>query len=87
MSFEHQEPAARKQSRDVHVAWQSDRKNWQVAPVNHENLARNFRLKAHALAFARAVASSRHAELIERDPSGRVIRHGKDSLSYPTRLD
>jgi len=81
------EPAARKQSRDVHVAWQSDRKNWQVAPVNHDNLARNFRLKAHALAFARAVASSRHVELIERDRHGHVTRHERETLSYPTTLD
>jgi len=83
----HREPAARKLSRDVHVAWQSDRRDWQVAPVNHSDLARNFRLKAHALAFARAVALSLDAELVERDSTGRVKRHGKESLSYPTTLD
>jgi hypothetical protein len=83
----HRQSGATRQPLDVHVAWRSDRKDWQVEPTGRDNTARNFRLRAHAIAFARAVASSRAAELIVSDRNGKVTRHDKDSLSYPTTLD
>jgi hypothetical protein len=47
----------------------------------------SYRLRSHAMAFARAVAFSSNADMIVHDLCGLRTRHARASLSYPTSLD
>jgi hypothetical protein len=39
------------------------------------------------MAFARAVAFGSNSEMIVHEPDGRMTRHARATLSYPTALD
>ena len=86
MNIDRREPDARDRVADIHVGWRNDRKAWQITRSG-QPMASRFRIKEHAVAFARAVASSRDAELVVSEVNGQVTRHRKDTLSYPTTLD
>ena len=72
---------------EVHVGWLSDRNAWRVTHGDRTLTPENFRRRAYALAFARAMASSQAAEMVVRDVDGEVTRHPPETLSYPTKLD
>lgn len=59
---------------------------WRVAETGADELE-TFRLKAHALAFARAVALSRGVDLFVAGRNGGGVRQGRHTLTYPTTLD
>lgn len=46
-----------------------------------------FRLKAHAVAFGRALACSRQLPLFVDDRNGIAVRQSSASLTYPMLLD
>ncbi|HEX2839649.1 DUF2188 domain-containing protein [Hyphomicrobium sp.] len=73
-------------TRDVHVI-RGPSKLWTVAQEGHVATSANYRVRAHAIAFARAVAFAAHADMIVHEPAGRSTRHPRASLSYPTSLD
>jgi hypothetical protein len=72
--------------RDIHVV-RGPGEAWMVAQGGQFLATTNYRLRAHAMAFARAVAHSVHADMIVHDRGGRSTRHTQASLSYPTSLD
>ena len=72
--------------RDIHVLRGPD-EAWMVAQSGQFLASTNYRRRAHAMAFARAVAYSVHADMIVHDLGGRSTRHARASLSYPTSLD
>jgi hypothetical protein len=72
--------------RDIHVM-RGPGKAWIVAHGGQFLVSANYRLRAHAVAFARAVAFGAHADMIVHDLGGRSTRHTRASLSYPTSLD
>jgi hypothetical protein len=45
-----------------------------------------YTVREHAMAFARAVAYSRHAEMLVHENDGRIVRHARSSLTYPISL-
>ena len=87
MNTHRREPGARERTHEIHVGWMSDRKAWLVTHGGKPVTPGAFRRRAYAIAFARAVASSRYAEMVVSDMSGHVTRHAPETLSYPTRLD
>lgn len=87
MNTHRREPGARERIHEIHVGWRSDSKVWLVTHGGRPLKPGSFRRRAHAIAFARAVAHSRDAEMVVSDMSGRVTRHAHETLSYPTRLD
>jgi hypothetical protein len=70
---------------DIHVG-RGENKSWLVTRGNQRTELASYRLKNHAMAFARAVAFSRHAEMIVHDRDGRSTRHQRAALTYPTSL-
>jgi hypothetical protein len=60
---------------------------WKVAKGEHLLASANYRLRAHAIAFARAVAYRAHADMVVHDLGGRTTRYQRASLSYPVSLD
>lgn len=72
---------------EIHVGWLSDKKAWLVSRDGKPLSQGRFRHRAYAIAFARAIAASRDAEMVVRDANGKVTRHGPDTLGYPTKLD
>lgn len=72
--------------RDIHVMRGAD-EAWSVKRGEMPLAASSYRLRAHAVAFARAVAHRAHADMIVHDLCGRSTRHTRASLSYPTSLD
>lgn len=72
--------------RDIHVV-HGPGNAWMVAQGGQLLASANYRLRAHAVAFARAVAYGAHADMIVHEQSGRITRHTRASLSYPTSLD
>ncbi len=86
MSTDHPDRCASPRT-EIHVGWLSDRKAWQITRSGQAIASGSFRRRAYAVAFARALASSRDAEMIVRDANGEVTRHAPDTLSYPRKLD
>lgn len=86
MSTDHPKRTASPRT-EIHVGWLNDRKAWQVTHAGQALASGNFRRRAYALAFARAIASSRDAEMVVRDVNGEVTRHAPETLSYPRDLD
>lgn len=78
--------SAIRQRRDVHVA-RGPETTWLVRRGGQPAELASYRLKAHAMAFARALAFSAGVEMIVHDPNGVVTRHSRASLTYPTSLD
>jgi len=70
----------------INVA-QAESGSWLVSRGTRRLPVRAFRLKAHAMAFGRALAFNRHVEMIVHDLDGRSTRHQRASLTYPTSLD
>jgi hypothetical protein len=60
---------------------------WRVAKGEQLFASANYRFRAHAMAFARAVASGSHADMIVHDRFGHITRYQRASLSYPVSLD
>jgi len=72
--------------RDVHVLRGPDRL-WMVAQEGQPSASTSYRLQAHAMAFARAVAFAAHADMVVHEPADRSTRYPRASLCYPTSLD
>ena len=60
---------------------------WAVFRGPHDLVLLAFRLKAHAVAYARAVSFSGKLALFVDDKSGIGIRQSSSSLTYPILLD
>lgn len=73
-------------SRDFHVICGADQL-WRVEQEGHPSALSSYRLRVHAMAFARAVAFAAHADMVVHDAAGIRTRHSRASLSYPTSLD
>lgn len=71
---------------DIHVM-RGPGEAWLVARGGRVVASANYRLRAHAVAFARAFAFNAHADMIVHDSGGHTTRHARASLSYPTALD
>jgi len=72
--------------RDIHVVRGPD-ENWLVKQGTILLASASYRVRAHAMAFARAVAYGAHADMIVHDLSGATTLHTRASLSYPVVLD
>lgn len=71
---------------DIHVVrGQGD--GWLVAQGERPVPMASYRHRAHAMAFARAVAFGANSEMVVHEADGRRTRHARASLSYPTALD
>lgn len=71
---------------DIHVL-RGPGDGWRVRQGDEFVSSANYRLRAHAMAFARAFAFSSHADMIVHGRGGLRTRHAHASLSYPTTLD
>lgn len=71
---------------EIHVV-RGPGKAWRVTQGGQFLASANYRLRAHAMAFARAVAYGANADMIVHESGGRKTRHSRSSLSYPTSLD
>ena len=71
---------------DIHVGLDPE-DTWSVSAGPDRPPLASFRVRLHAVAFARAVAFSRGVEMIVHDAGGSLIRHPRASLTYPARLD
>jgi hypothetical protein len=69
----------------IHVT-QRDTK-WSVRGGRPGSCLLTFRLKPHAVAYARAVAYSRKLALFIDDRNGVAVRQSSSSLTYPVFLD
>ena len=72
--------------RDVHVI-RGHGQRWTVAQEGQIATAANYRLRSHAVAFARAFAFAAHADVIVHELAGHSTRYTRTSLGYPTLLD
>lgn len=79
-------PANIAHDEDVHVALAEDRA-WHITLGPQRLHVGSYRLKDHAMAYARAVAYGLHVELVSHDIAGRATRHERASLTYPVRLE
>lgn len=61
--------------------------SWTVFRGPHSLILLAFRLKAHAIAYARAVSFSGKLILFVDDKSGVAIRQSSSSLTYPMLLN
>ncbi|MDX2306978.1 MAG: hypothetical protein NW216_01935 [Hyphomicrobium sp.] len=73
-------------AQSIHVGLDFD-KRWFVACGADRPVLASFRLQWHAEAFARAMAYSRHVEMVVHPVRGGTVRHARASLTYPTILD
>lgn len=73
-------------AQSIHVGLDFDAR-WFVACGAERPVLGSFRLKEHAEAYARALAYSRHVEMIVHPAGGGTVRHARASLTYPTSLD
>ena len=90
MNTHRREPGAHRRAHEIHeihVGWKSEARAWMVTHGDRPLAPGCFRRQAYAVAFARAVAYSRDAEMVVSDANGGVTRYGRETLSYPTRLD
>jgi hypothetical protein len=70
---------------DIHVG-RSENKYWLVTRGGQRTELGSYRLKDHAMAFARAVAFNLHVEMIVHELYGHNTRHHRASLTCPTSL-
>jgi hypothetical protein len=87
MNIGNRERPDHKDDNDIHVEWRGGKKAWFVTRRGHLTGMGSYRLRHHAMAFARAVAFSRHVEMIVHDLNGLVTRHQRAALTYPASLD
>lgn len=62
-------------------------RTWAVMREPHRQNTMNFKMKSHAIAFARAVSFSRKLALFIDDADGVSVRQSSASLTYPTVLN
>jgi hypothetical protein len=79
-------PRDHAEARDIHVV-RGPGEYWLVRQDGQILASSSYRVRAHAMAFARAVAFQVHADMIVHDRCGVRTRYGRASLSYPTSLD
>ena len=72
--------------KNIHVGFEKEMA-WLVTRGNERAAIGTYRVRAHAMAFARAVAYSCHVEVVVHERNGQVAHHARASLSYPTSLD
>jgi hypothetical protein len=72
--------------KDIHVGC-GTRESWLVTQVGTSAPIASYRLRVHAMAFARAVAFRGHGDVVVHEIDGRITRHLRPSLTYPTTLD
>jgi hypothetical protein len=60
---------------------------WSVFRGKGELCLLSFKLKPHAIAYARAIALSRRLTLFIDDRNGLAVRQSSSSLTYPVVLD
>jgi hypothetical protein len=60
---------------------------WSVLRGQRDLCLLTFRLKPHAVAYARAVASAGKITLFVDDRNGVAVRQSSSSLTYPVLLD
>ena len=75
-----------KSDHDIHVE-RGESEAWHVTRGGHRTPVGSYRLRDHAMAFARAVAFNRHVEMVVHDINGCITRYQRASLTYPTSLD
>lgn len=73
-------------AQSIHVGLDVNER-WFVACGSERPLLGSFRFQVHAEAYGRALAYSRHLEMIVHSAGGGTIRHARASLTYPTFLD
>ena len=71
---------------DIHVE-RDESALWQVYGGDQRMSVVSFRCRGYAMAFARAVAFSRHVEMLVHETDGRITRHKRASLTYPISLN
>lgn len=59
-------------------------RTWQARTTDH---AQSFRIKSHAVAYARAVSWSKQLTLFVDDDRGTPLRQSRASMTYPVQLD
>lgn len=69
----------------IHVRRDADDR-WRIASGGDRPMLGSYRTRASAEAFARALAYSRHVELIVHDMGG-TRHYARPALTYPTSLD
>jgi len=74
------------QATHINVA-QTDSGSWLVSQGTRQLAMRAFRLKAHAMAFGRALAFSRGAAMYVYARDGRATQQARQTLTYPIKLD
>lgn len=79
-------PMSIERNDEIHVELHED-KAWHITRGRQRQHIDSYRLKDHAMAYARAVAYGLHAELISHDANGCVTRHERASLTYPVCLE
>ncbi|MDQ8698234.1 DUF2188 domain-containing protein [Hyphomicrobium sp. LHD-15] len=72
--------------RDIHVV-RGPNGSWLVKQGVNRLSAPSYRIRAHAVAFARAAAHGSRSDMIVHDISGLQTRYSHASLSYPSALD
>lgn len=70
---------------DIHVS-QDRCKTWLVTERGRRSEFARYRMREHAMAFARAVAYGRHVEMVVHESDGSVVCHARTTLTYPTSL-
>ena len=70
---------------DIHVS-QDRSDTWLVVEHGTRSEVARYRVRAHAMAFARAVAFGRRVEMVVHENDGSIVRHARTSLTYPTSL-
>ena len=70
----------------IRVMQQRDN-SWSVLRGPRRIFLLGFAIKSNAVAYARAVSSSRKLTLFVDDKNGDAVRQSASSLTYPTLLD
>lgn len=71
---------------DIHVHLDVFRR-WVVDTGTGRPALGSYRHRVYAMAYARALAHSRHTEMIVHEATGGTVRHARATLTYPARLD
>jgi len=72
---------------DIMRVTRSPKGHWSVQAGCSSVSLHDFRLKSHAVAYARALSSSRKTTLFIDDESGLPVRQTTQSLTYPIHLE
>lgn len=72
--------------KDIHVVHESG-ESWLIRQGGRVFFPSRYRVRAHAIAFASAVAYGANADMIVHDRNGVRTRLCRASLTYPTLID